>query len=66
MRQSKRAANQLRDISFIRHYTAHAEGSVLVSYGDTKVLCTASISDGVPYFLKESKLKVTLTVPETV
>ena len=55
MRQSKRAANQLRDISFIRHYTAHAEGSVLVSYGDTKVLCTASISDGVPYFLKESK-----------
>jgi ribonuclease PH len=55
MRQSKRAANQLRDISFIRHYTAHAEGSVLVSYGETKVLCTASISDGVPYFLKDSK-----------
>ncbi len=52
MRPSGREQNQLRDISITRHYTKHAEGSVLVEYGDTKVLCTASFSDGVPRFLR--------------
>lgn len=55
MRPNNRAANQLREIQFTRHYTKHAEGSVLVEYGETKVLCTASVSSGVPSFLKESK-----------
>ena len=55
MRPSQRAANQLRSIEFIRHYTQHAEGSVLVSYGNTKVICTASVTDGVPPFLRDSK-----------
>lgn len=52
MRPSGRAANQLREIKIERHYTKHAEGSVLVSFGDTKVLCTATVEDGVPRFLK--------------
>lgn len=55
MRPSSRSANQLRPISFTRHFTKHAEGSVLVECGDTKVLCTATVTDGVPRFLKESK-----------
>jgi len=52
MRPSGRQPNQLREISFTRHYTKHAEGSVLVAFGDTKVICTASIIDGVPRFMK--------------
>lgn len=52
MRNHNRAHNALRAISFERHYTKHAEGSVLVSFGDTKVLCTASIEAGVPRWLK--------------
>lgn len=52
MRHNNRAFNELRPISFVRHYTKHAEGSVLVCYGDTKVLCTASIEAGVPRWLK--------------
>lgn len=52
MRPSKRPINALRNIEIIRHYTQHAEGSVLVCYGDTKVLCTASLVEGVPRFLK--------------
>lgn len=52
MRPSGRAPNQLRDITFTRQYTCHAEGSVLVEFGRTKVLCTASVTDGVPRFLK--------------
>ena len=52
MRQHNRADNQLRPISFTRHYTKHAEGSVLVCFGDTKVICTASIEAGVPKWLK--------------
>ncbi|MGD9108765.1 MAG: ribonuclease PH [Gammaproteobacteria bacterium] len=52
MRPSEREPNQLRKIEIIRHYTKHAEGSVLVSYGDTKVICTASVIDKVPRFLK--------------
>lgn len=52
MRPSGRAPDQLRPIAITRHYTKHAEGSVLVEFGDTKVICTASIEDGVPKFLK--------------
>jgi len=51
-RPSGRAACQLRKIEIIRHYTRHAEGSVLVAFGDTKVICTVSIENGVPRFLK--------------
>ncbi len=52
MRPSGRAPDQLRDVRITRHYTRHAEGSVLVEFGDTKVLCTASVTEGVPRFLK--------------
>lgn len=51
-RHNNRKTNELRPISFTRHYTKHAEGSVLVCFGDTKVLCTASIESGVPRWLK--------------
>ena len=52
MRPSKRKPDQLRAVSIERGYTKHAEGSVLVTFGDTKVLCTASVEDRVPGFLK--------------
>lgn len=52
MRASGRLANQLRPITFTREFTRHAEGSVLVCFGDTRVLCTASVEVGVPRFLK--------------
>ena len=53
MRPSNRKADELRPIKFTRHYTKHAEGSVLVEFGDTKVLCNASVrADQVPRFLK--------------
>src|SRR3990167_4510405 len=52
MRPSHREPNQLRDIKITRHYTQHAEGSVLIEYGQTRVLCTASVIDGVPRFIK--------------
>lgn len=52
MRSNNRQNNELRPIHFIRQYTKHAEGSVLVCFGDTKVLCTASIEAGVPRWLK--------------
>lgn len=52
MRPSGRAFDQLRDINITRHYTKHAEGSVLVEFGETKVICTASATEGVPRFLK--------------
>ncbi|WP_199509008.1 MULTISPECIES: ribonuclease PH [unclassified Psychrobacter] len=52
MRIDNRQLDQLRSIRFERHYTKHAEGSVLVSFGDTKVLCTASVEAGVPRWLK--------------
>ncbi len=55
MRPSKRSPNELRDIKLTRNYTKHAEGSVLVEFGDTKVICNASIVSGVPPFLKEAK-----------
>lgn len=54
MRPSNRAPNQMRDITITRHFTKHAEGSILVEFGDTKVLCTASVALGVPRFLKDS------------
>lgn len=53
MRPSQRSNEQLRDIRITRHYTKHAEGSVLVEFGDTKVLCTATVTAGVPPFLKD-------------
>lgn len=52
MRPSGRQPNQLRDIQLQRHFTKHAEGSVLVSFGDTRVLCTASVQEGVPPFMR--------------
>jgi ribonuclease PH len=52
MRPSKRAANELRPITITRQYTQHAEGSVLIQFGNTWVLCTASVVDNVPRFLK--------------
>ena len=52
MRPSGRANDQLREIRITRNYTKHAEGSVLVEFGDTKVLCTASVEDRVPPWLK--------------
>jgi ribonuclease PH len=57
MRPSKRTADQLRPIHFTRDYTKHAEGSVLVEFGDTKVICTATVTEGVPRFIKEGNLK---------
>ena len=44
--------DELRPITFQRGFTKHAQGSVLVSFGDTRVLCTACVQDGVPHFLK--------------
>jgi ribonuclease PH len=52
LRPSGREPNELRALSFIRGYTAHPEGSVLIGFGATRVLCTASVEDGVPSFLR--------------
>ena len=52
LRPSGRAPGQLRSVSFERGFTRHAEGSVLVSFGDTRVLCTASVENRVPGFLR--------------
>src|SRR5689334_16836264 len=54
MRLSGRSADQLRNITITRQYTKHAEGSVLIECGDTKVLCNATVAPGVPRFLKDS------------
>jgi len=54
MRSAGRAADQLRPVRFTRRYTAHAEGSVLAEFGGTRVLCTASVENGVPAFLRNS------------
>jgi ribonuclease PH len=51
-RPSGRRPDELRPLRITRHYTKHAEGSVLIEAGDTKVLCTASVEEGVPGFLK--------------
>lgn len=53
-RPSGRAADELREITLTRNYTCHAEGSVLVCFGATKVICTASVEEGVPRFLRGS------------
>ncbi len=55
MRPSGRTSNQLRPIQITRQFTNHAEGSVLIEMGETRVLCTASIEEGVPRFLKGKK-----------
>jgi ribonuclease PH len=54
MRPSGRNPDQLRPVRFTRRFTRHAEGSVLVEFGDTKVLCTATIENGVPGFLRNT------------
>src|SRR3979490_905705 len=54
MRSDQRPANQLRDTTLIPDYTIHAEGSVLISAGQTKVICTASVEDRVPPFLRNT------------
>ncbi|MDQ5900142.1 ribonuclease PH [Rickettsiella endosymbiont of Litargus connexus] len=54
MRATQRAIDELRVINLTRSYTNYAEGSVLVAFGNTKVLCTASVVPGVPKFLKGS------------
>jgi ribonuclease PH len=51
-RRNGRAADQLRPVRFTRRFTSHPEGSVLVEFGETRVLCTASVEDGVPSFLR--------------
>ena len=52
MRPSGRQPNDLRNVTITRNYTKHAEGSVLVEFGDTKVLCTASVEEKIPGFLR--------------
>jgi ribonuclease PH len=52
--RSNRQADQLRPVSFERNFTRYAEGSVLVSFGHTRVLCNASVEEGVPPFLRGS------------
>jgi ribonuclease PH len=52
MRPSGRQPDQLREVRITRHFTRHAEGSVLVEFGDTRVLCTASVENSVPPFLR--------------
>ena len=52
MRPSQRQSDQLRQVRLTRNFTRHAEGSVLVEMGDTQVLCTASVEENVPPFLR--------------
>ncbi|HBZ16785.1 ribonuclease PH [Pantoea sp. NPDC088449] len=52
MRPAGRSAAETRPVTLTRHYTKHAEGSVLVEFGETKVLCTATVEESVPRFLK--------------
>ena len=54
MRHDNRTPEQLRDFSFERDFTKYALGSVLVTFGNTKVLCTASMEDKVPHWMKNS------------
>ena len=53
MRPSGRAAGQMRTVSFIKDFTKHAEGSVLVAFGDTKVICTASVDNRQPRWIRD-------------
>ena len=50
--RTERMPDQLRALKITRHYTCHAEGSVLVEFGSTKVLCTASVEESVPPFMR--------------
>ncbi|MCW8824966.1 MAG: ribonuclease PH [Gammaproteobacteria bacterium] len=52
MRPSGRQPDELRSIKITRNYTKHAEGSVLIEFGDTKVICTATVEERVPHFMK--------------
>lgn len=52
MRADGRTANQIRPVTITRQFTCHAEGSVLIEFGNTKVICTASVEEGVPRFMK--------------
>lgn len=52
MRPSNRAPDEMREIKFTRNFTKHAEGSVMVEFGHTRVLCTATVEEKVPHFLK--------------
>ncbi|SEL30451.1 ribonuclease PH [Nitrosovibrio tenuis] len=52
MRPSHRTPAQLRPVEIIRHYTKYAEGAVLIACGDTRILCTASVDENVPPFLR--------------
>ncbi len=54
MRPSGRAADELRNTELIRNYTKHAEGSVLAVFGETRVICTATVEDRLPFFLRGS------------
>lgn len=54
MRPNNRANNQVREIKITRNYTRYAEGSVLIEFGETKVLCNATVEESVPRFLKVS------------
>lgn len=54
MRPSGRKASQMRELRFVTDYTKHAEGSVLASFGDTRVLCTASIEERVPAWMRNT------------
>src|ERR671915_156991 len=53
-RPSGRAPDELRRIRITRHFTRHAEGSVLVEFGETRVLCTASVEETIPGFLRNT------------
>ncbi|REL31053.1 ribonuclease PH [Thalassotalea euphylliae] len=52
MRPSGRTLGQIRPVTITRQFTAHAEGSILIEFGETKVICTATVEEGVPRFLK--------------
>lgn len=52
MRPSGRTVSQIRPVTITRNFTCHAEGSVLIEFGNTKVLCNASVEEGVPRFMK--------------
>ena len=52
MRPSGRATDEMRQVTFTRNFTCHAEGSVLVEFGNTKVICTASIEENVPGWMR--------------
>jgi ribonuclease PH len=55
IRPSNRNPDEMRQVTITRNFTRHAEGSVLVCFGDTKVLCNATVEDRVPHFLRNSK-----------